>query len=69
MDHPDYAARARNAEVQADHARSPGIARGYRELAETYRALAEQLEHMARRDKQRWSAFAADERHETATYN
>ena len=46
MDHPDYAARARNAEVQADHAQSPSIAKGFRELAETYWALAEQLEHM-----------------------
>lgn len=37
MDHPDYAARARNAEMQAGHARWPGIAKDYRELAETYR--------------------------------
>ena len=66
MDHPDYAARARNAEVQADHAHSPGIAKGYRELAETYRALAEQIEHMAPHDQQRWTGDAADERQETA---
>ena len=67
MDHPDYAARARNAEVQADHAHSPGIAKGYRELAETYRALAEQLEHMARHDRYR-PGYVADERQETAKY-
>lgn len=69
MDHPDYAARARNAEEQAAHARSPGIAKGYRELAETYRALAEQLQYMARRDRQRWSGDGPHERQETPTVN
>lgn len=69
MDHPDYAARARTAEVQADHARSPGIAKGYRGLAETYRALAEQLEHMAHQDRQRQAGYTANQRQNTANCN
>ena len=69
MDHPDYVARARNAEVQADHARSPGIAKGYRELAETYRALAEQLAHMACQDRQRQADFPANQRQRTVNCN
>ena len=44
MEHPDYTARARAADAEAEQAKSEEIARGCRELAETYRALARQME-------------------------
>ena len=61
MDHPDYTSLARDAEVKAGHARSSDIATGYRDLAKTYRALAEQVERMAHRYPQRWADHAAIE--------
>jgi hypothetical protein len=67
MHHRDYASLARDADAKADRARSRDIAEGYRELANTYRALAAQLERMTHRSSKRWSDNAAtEERRELA---
>ena len=51
MDHLDYVARAEHAEAEAREAKSPDIARAWRELAETYRTLAARLERIRQRDR------------------
>jgi hypothetical protein len=50
MQNPDYAARAKRADLEAEKAISPTVAKGWRDLAETFRSLAVQYERLARFD-------------------
>jgi uncharacterized protein YecT (DUF1311 family) len=46
MHYQDCLTRAREADAQADCTTSPDMAEAFRELAQTYRALAEQVQKM-----------------------
>lgn len=48
MDHPSYVHRALEADAKASIARTPEMAEGWRALAETCRALADQQEKLDR---------------------
>jgi hypothetical protein len=52
-DHPDYAARAVQAEEHSERALRPSLADSYRRLAQSYWALARQQTDMRRRNLNR----------------
>jgi hypothetical protein len=65
MDYPDYIFRATRAEANAAKASSSELAREWRQLADTYRALAHQRTLMERR----FPSFATRPARQTDRHN